>query len=111
MIQDYYTDISVSRVTSTPNAFGGHVDAWSTSSVIQGAINQNSSVEIMLAEQLGVKSTHKLYCDVTCDILPPDRVIDSDGKIYRVVSEPKNTMGINHHYKILLEYLEVDNNG
>lgn len=110
-IQDYYTDLVVQSATRTANGMGGFTETWSDVLQIQGAINQNSGSELLLAAQLNVKSSHKLYTNVGLDITAKDRIKDDDGNLYRIVAPPKNTLQRNHHYKFLLEFLGVDQNG
>lgn len=104
-IQDYYITLIRRRATVTSGAFP-------TETIIdtefQGAINQATAKEVQQAMQFNVEADYKMYCDVTEDINHND-VIVADSKKYRVVGDNKNTMRRNHHFKILLKYIGIDN--
>ena len=106
-IQDFYFDVTLRKITETPDSRGGVVLS-NTDSTFKGLVTQASSTELEIANKSQIEATHTLYCDVDVDIDVKDKIVD-DGKIYQVVSEPLNTVKRNHHYKVLLK--RVINNG
>ena len=104
-IVDYYATLTRRRVTVTGGAFPTES---ATDTTFQGAINQANAKEVQQAMQFNIEADFKMYCDVTEDINHNDIIID-DGKKYRVVGSNKNTMKRNHHFKIMLKYIGIDN--
>lgn len=101
-INRFYTSgHAIQRFTNTVNAFGGYSQAWTTISTIDALINQASTSEIQKAEKLGYVATHKMYCSVDTVVNIDNRIL-SDGIVYRITSIPKNTVGRDNHYKIML---------
>ena len=107
MLNDYYYILTLQKKAQTINDFGGTVETWSDDSTFQGLINQATSKDLRLADQWQIKATHKLYCDISVNINSGDRV-KRGTVIYRVSSEPKNTVDRDHHYKIFLERIDTD---
>lgn len=110
-IEDYYVPLEVWRGTPKTDirnntTFGNFIK----NSDIQGVINQASFNDSMQAMQLQVDISHKLYTAITSDIKSQDQ-IRNNTTIYRVVGKPKNTVNRNHHLKVMLQELGVDNNG
>lgn len=107
-LKDFYKDAQVQRATTQDNGIGGKIETWTTLSNIKALINQASSSEIEMAKKKDVFVTHKMYCDTQTDIKYGDRVVFL-GENYRVVSEPKDTVFIGHHLKVMLQKVGVDN--
>ena len=101
-IEDYYTTLTRLEMTETDNGRGGKLQAWASAGTFQGLINQLSSGEIDANMKIDIEADHKLYCSTNEAITSASRVQDG-AKRYRVVSEPKNTVRRDHHYKILLK--------
>lgn len=100
MIVDYYGDLTLSKATVSKNTYGIEINSF-VNTTIQGIINQASSKEIEFAKAREIDIDYKAYVEVTTATL----LIKKDDLIngYRVVSEPKNTLSMNHHLKILLK--------
>lgn len=107
MITDYYHTIDLYTKASTPNGRGGFTYAWSKSSDFQGLINQASSREIEAAAKLDIEADYKLYCGVGVS-LDNEKLLKYNNNFYRIVSEPKNTVERDHHYKTLLKRTSAD---
>jgi len=101
-ITDYYNTLTKCGTTETLDATGGVVLSY-VETTFQGLVNQADSKTLELANKLNVVCTHKLFCNVTEDLDYVDMIKDSDGNTYKITSKPKNTVGRNHHHKIMLE--------
>jgi hypothetical protein len=113
-LENYYNTLQIHRGTTGSNASGGTKKTFTPvlsgdGAEFQGLINQAKSYEIMAAGQNGIKVDAKLFCSTSTSIDKDDIVKDKNGQKYRVVSEPKNTIGIDHHYKIYLQKHGVNN--
>lgn len=88
---------------------------YTLSSSTTGLINTSTQAENIQAQQQNVNMTHKMYCPVTVDVKKHDQIrLDlgsNNFEIYRVEGDPKNTISRNHHFKLILKKLGVDNNG
>lgn len=105
-IEDYYTDLTLQKVTSTVDAKGGSI--YETSDIaFRGNITYASSRDQYVADKKGIFVTHTLYCPVDVDIQKQDRVIDQDGGVFEVKGSPQNTVQRNHHFKLMMEKLDV----
>jgi len=105
-IQDYYRTLTTRRITTVTS--GAFPIETTSDTTFQGAINQANAKEVQQAMQFNIEADYKMYCDVTEDINHND-IIVVDGKQYRVIGDNKNTMHRNHHFKILLKYIGIDN--
>lgn len=107
-LNDYYGDLNLYTETSAPNGRGGFTKTWTPlNRSIQGLINQASTAESEMAAKLGITAAFNLYCDVGV-VIDHENLIEKDGSYYRIVGKPKNTVGRNHHWKIPLEYVSLD---
>jgi hypothetical protein len=99
-IERFYGDLTLTQTTVTVNDYGVEVEA-ETTTTIQGVINQAGSSEIEYANARNIDVDYKAYVEVTATTLSIDKgdMIDN----YRVASKPKNTIGRDHHLKILLK--------
>lgn len=106
-ITDYYTSLSyIPQVQSSGSVYTAQADGTPVS--FQGAINQNSSKERAMAQQLGFDTDYKLFYPTSVTI--PGTAIISDGtNRYKIVGEPKNTMSRNHHYRLYLKKTSAEN--
>lgn len=109
MIESYYYNITRQRATVTDNGFGGQVETWTASqTTIRGLIDWEGDKAINAAGQYQTILNPVLYTQISASITQNDRVIDSDGKVFRVVNVPDNITKRNHHLEIALERLEVE---
>jgi SPP1 family predicted phage head-tail adaptor len=106
-IERFYKPIVKLKKTQVPNGRGGFIDTWVEDFTFQGLINQAGSSEIELANKLGISADHKLFCSVDT-VIDHNDLVKKNGKYYRIVSEPKDTVERGHHYKILLKYTSLD---
>ncbi len=106
-IECYYKSITKYDNVKVSDGRGGYIHNWVEVSVFQGLINQASSKEQEQANKLGVIADYKLYCPVDV-MLNIDDIIGFNNEYYRVVSKPKNTIQRNHHFKILLKNISLD---
>lgn len=108
-IKNFYTEtiILLDHDTSTGGYMSTSTSAdYTTALSIPAAINQLSANEIEAYGKLGYDVILKGYCDVTTEVYGGRRCRWS-GDTYQFVTEPKNTLQKNHHFKILLG--NVDN--
>lgn len=106
-IENYYVTITKVVKTKTTSPLGGKTEAQAASGTFRGVINQASSREADSAAKLGIIADYKLYCPVNT-VLDNDDLIQYNGEKFRIVSKPKNTLGRDHHYKVLLKYVDDD---
>ena len=106
-IQDYYKSIQVLAQQGVPNGRGGTSYTWTPEGEIMGAINQANSREIEAARKKDIEADFKLFTDVGSQ-LDNTKLLLYKNEYYRVVSEPKDTMQRNHHYKVLLKKTGLD---
>lgn len=106
-IECYYKEVIKLENVKTSDGRGGYIHSWNETNTFMGLVNQASSKEQEQANKLGVIADYKLYCpiDVTLNI---DDTISFEGEYYRIVSKPKNTIQRNHHLKILLKNISLD---
>lgn len=99
-IERFYKDLTLTKRTLEVNEYGVEIET-TINHTIKGVINQAGSSEIEYAKARNLDVDHKAYVEVT-DLT---RTITKDDRIdgYRVASDPKNTMGRDHHLKILLK--------
>lgn len=100
-IGDYYKNITLRKVTETVDDSGGAVLTY-VDSTIAGVLTQLSSAEAEIANKLSIMATHMLYCEADADITNKDRIVFG-GIEYQVVSEPLNTLGRNHHLRVMVK--------
>jgi head-tail adaptor len=97
--------VTVQRVTSTPNGFGGYTQAWANHIENYGfALDQLSGNEFVQADKTFPGSTHVLMGEVV-DIKENDRVL-FNGKVYEI-KNADNPMNLDSHLEILLSYKGV----
>ncbi len=106
-IQDYYKSIQVVSRQGTPNGRGGTNYIWIVDGEILGLINQMTSREKEAAQKLDIEADYKLFTDVG-NQLDNNKLLLYNNEYYRIVSEPKNTVERNHHYKVLLKKIGLD---
>lgn len=106
-ITDYYTTTEKLTKTESANGRGGYTYAWATSLTFDALINQASSREVEMALKMGIEADYKMFYSVAVSLCREDRIKQS-GVIYRVVSEPKNTVNRNHHHKVYLKRMDTD---
>lgn len=78
---------------------------------IDGCINQNSSPYKTIDGTKINNSAYKLFCPITVTFGKND-VIYNGKAVYKIVSDPsdpKNTVGRNHHLRLDLELTSTDN--
>jgi hypothetical protein len=107
-IEDFYNDIQVLAQTKTNNGVGGKGLSWVVIDTIRGVINQDVGSESPNGKTLE-RTAYKGYTEVNTNISASVRLKDSEGNIYRIKGKPKNTMNMNHHYRLELEYFQEDN--
>lgn len=102
-IERFYKDVTAVKVAETVDGIGGTVNTY-TETTIKALINQASANEIDYANKLQIEATHNMYYPIDIDLTYVDKVI-KDGRTYQVVGQPLNTVGRNHHYRVLLKEL------
>lgn len=107
-IENYYKTINKLSNIKKNDGRGGYVYDFSIISTFNGLVNQASSKEQELAKKLGITADFKLYCEVEATLTIND-IIQFNDEYYRVVSKPKNTIQRNHHLKITLKQISLDN--
>lgn len=101
-IEDYYTDLTLEVATISESGYT--TETTYSSSTIRGVINQAGTSEIEYASARQITVDYKAYVEVNATT----EAIKKNDKIngYRVTGTPKNTLGRNHHLKILLAEVE-----
>lgn len=100
-IDRFYTQtiILLDKDTSTGGYWSTSTGAdYSTATSIKAAVNLLSADEV---SALVYDARYKAYCDVSTEVYAGRRCRwNSD--TFDIVTEPRNTLQRNHHYKILL---------
>ena len=109
-ISDYYRSLDRYEATRTANGRGGATLGWVKAETFQGLINQASSQEVLAAGQLGIVADHKLFCGVA-ETIERDMLIGEGDRVFRVVSQPKNTVNRGHHLRVMLRETSLDDHG
>ncbi len=81
-ISKYFEPIAIERYTTSENAFGEEVKAWTTHLTIQGKLRPLSGTERFSADKTTLYATHRLYC-FPANIEVNDRV-KFDSKYYNI---------------------------
>jgi hypothetical protein len=102
MISDYYdqTVILLDYDEST-DPFSTSTGGYTTDVSISAAVNLMSGSERAQWGQLDVNAEYKLYCEPTTEVYYGRRA-RWDGDTFVMVTEPKNTLQRDHHYRVLL---------
>lgn len=107
MLDRFYNDLSLYRGSYTTNSFGAPSQTKALVGTIRGRINMPGLTQRALyADKYQVEDAFHLYCEIT-DIKNGDFIV-SDGVEYEVKSNPKNTVGRNHHLKLVLGRIDSD---
>jgi len=101
-INDYYNTLYLINYTEVVDGRGLAIKTPEIEVTFQGVINQASSSEVIINRKLDIVADYKLFCPVTVAITRSSRVRQGS-QYYNVVSEPKNTVNQDHHYKIYLK--------
>lgn len=104
MITDFYSTLVLKTPAVVKNSYGDPVANYVESN-FEGMINQANSQEKSLYQQYPADSIYKLFCGADVPIAANCKVYD--GQEYLVISEPKNTVGRNHHYKVMMQKIDV----
>jgi hypothetical protein len=103
-IDKFYTQtiILLDKNTSTGGYWSTSTGPdYSTAASIKAAVNLLSADEVAAYGKIGFDARYKAYCDVTTEVYGGRRCRwNSD--TFDIVTDPKNTLQKNHHYKILL---------
>jgi len=78
---------------------------YTTAASLMGAINLLDGRERFYGDGFTVRATHKLYCDVSTEVVHGRR-LRAIGSTFEVIEDPKDPMRRGHHYEVLLK--EVD---
>ena len=98
-IENYYSTLTLTQVTATINEYGQEIDT-EIEVEVQGLINQAGTAEVEYANARNIDITHHCYLEVTATTKTINKQDYINGM--EVKSSPKNTVGRNHHLKILL---------
>jgi hypothetical protein len=103
-IDKFYTEtiILLDKDTSTGGYWSTSTGAdYSTAASITAAVNLLSADEVAAYGKIGFDAKYKAYCDVSTEVYAGRRCRwNSD--TFDIITDPKNTLQKNHHYKILL---------
>lgn len=107
MIEDYYKDLEVLENTRVNNEID-YTDVWSTKFICQGIVNPNSSTDIVKGKVI-VVDKYKAFTEVTDDtkLITSKHRLKQDNKIYKILGNPRNTMGLDHHFVMDCEYIDI----
>jgi head-tail adaptor len=107
-IENYYRNLTLLKRIDINNGIGGKIRSWNTVTTIQGVINQDVVTKAIKGKLIEA-TIYKGYTEINENITANARIKDTDNKIYRIKGTPKNTMNMNHHYYLELEYNSEDN--
>lgn len=92
--------VIIQRATTTAGSYTGDTVTWATHLTITVAIQTLTGNEVLAAEKMGIKATHRMFCKVY-DITEKDRVFYNSK--YFKIKYVTNPMEQNSFYEILLE--------
>lgn len=72
------------RLAQVANPFGGYGDTWTDSVTFKGCLRPLTGDKQLSADRQTIVATHRLYCPII-DLAVNDRVVDSAGRVYRIV--------------------------
>lgn len=104
MIKKYYKAITVYRRVDTKDQFGYIKKGVETPIVLDeslGLVNGGTQAQGLIADKYQVTQQFNFYTSVSNDIKQND-VVEFEGERYLVVTNPKNTVKRNHHYKYIV---------
>ncbi|CAM3729862.1 phage head closure protein [Mesobacillus zeae] len=94
--------VTIQRVTTVSNGFGGYIETWTNHIENYGtALDQLSGNEFVKADKTFPGSTHILIGDIA-DITENDRVLLNNEQYD--IKNVDNPMNMDRHLEILLEY-------
>lgn len=73
---------------------------------ITGRLRPLTGNEILANERIGLKTSHRFYCDVI-SVIETDRIYDSSSSKSYDIKFIKNPMGMNHHLEIDCELIDA----
>lgn len=96
-IEDYYRPLLVSHTGKALDAYGDNVTTYSEPRTVPGYIGKPSSKQVVAMGQRGVQVDGRLYAPVEAGVKPFDVITDTQGRMWQVVSDPRDAAGRGHH--------------
>lgn len=107
MIEDYYIDdFKVKRQTLQNDGGGVFTPVFTDYSNVKGRLRPLTGNEILANDRIGLKTTHRFYCDVI-NVIVTDRIFDSVSSSSYDIKFIKNPMQMNHHLEIDCELIDA----
>lgn len=87
MLSDFFEGFIFQTFVSTPNGLGGFTQEYTDGAAIRAGITTNSSAEMRLAAQQGLKTVYTIVAEVSTPLHQGDRVKRvKDGTLYTITS-------------------------
>lgn len=102
MIEDYFIEMTWKQLTGTTQNDNYENDEQFTTTTINGYIGSRTPMEINVGGKWTSKNQYKFYSDEEPSY---GDIIVYNGKNYRIISDPQNTVNMGHHYKSFVEHL------
>lgn len=102
MLEKYYKTINVYRRIDTKDQFG-YIEKGVETLIFsdKGLVNGGVTAQSLIADKYQVTEQFNFYTSVSNDIKQDD-IVEFEGERYLVVTNPKNTVKRNHHYKYIV---------
>lgn len=106
-IEDFYISATLKSLSgSSSNDQYEHTKTY-TDIPINCYIGSRTPIEVNVLGKFTTKVQYNCYMDYECKY---GDLILYNNEYYRVISNPQNTVNLNHHYKLLVENHENINN-
>lgn len=103
MIEDFFKPLTLKSLKDTNDLNDEYEnDEQFIESTINGYIGSRSPMEQYTGGKWTTKIQYKFFSDT--QVFHGDIIVDN-GNNYRVISDPQNTINIDHHYKSFVEQL------
>lgn len=105
-INDHYISGFIIKRPVQTNVNGIATETFSDLSEVNGRMRPLTGNEVLANEKLGLKTSHRFYCDVI-DAEERDRIYDSNKIKTYDIKFVKNPMEMDHHFEIDCELLDA----
>lgn len=107
MIDKYYGEgFKIKRQSLQDDGGGVSVPVFTDVMDVSGRLRPLTGNEILANERIGLRTTHRFYCDVI-SVIPTDRIYDSNSSSSYDIKFIKNPMSMNHHLEIDCELVDA----
>lgn len=96
-IEDYYKPLTLQHAAQAVDAYGDSVTEYGAPVAVLGYIGKPSSKQAVTLGQRGIDVDGRLYAPVSAGVKAFDAITDGAGRVWEVVSEPRDAADRGHH--------------